>query len=187
VNPAKPSHDPSDEEADYQADGPLVQACQLGDRDAQRRLYEKYGEKIFRLMVRMAGTQDAADLAQQVFLQVYRKIHQFSGKSKFGTWLYRVAVNEALQHRRRCQSRQSQSLHFDPVSEANDSDAVEKRESLEYALATIEPELRTVFLLREVEQLSYAQLAEVLDVPAGTIASRLNRARRELKASLEVL
>ena len=174
-------------DSNSEADGLLVDACQLGDRDAQRRLYEQYSTRIFRLMVRMVGKQDAVDLTQQVFLQVYRKIQQFSGKSKFGTWLYRVAVNEALQHRRRCQSRQCQSLHFDPASEASNSDAFEKRESLEYALAAIEPDLRAIFLLREVDQLSYAELAEVLGVPAGTVASRLNRARRELKAKLEAL
>ena len=180
MKPAASQYDSNSE-----ADGLLVDACQLGDRDAQRRLYEQYSTRIFRLMVRMVGKQDAVDLTQQVFLQVYRKIHQFSGKSKFGTWLYRVAVNEALQHRRRCQSRQSQSLYFDPASEASNGDAFEKRESLEYALAAIEPDLRAIFLLREVDQLSYAELAEVLGVPAGTVASRLNRARRELKARLE--
>ncbi len=184
MNPAKPPHDPSDEEPDHQTDRLLVQACQLGDRDAQRRLYEKYGERIFRLMVRMVGRQDAADLAQQVFLQVYRKIHQFSGKSKFGTWLYRVAVNEALQHRRRKQSRPSQPLQFEPVNKTNDTDAYEKKESLEHALARIEPELRVIFLLREIDHLSYAQLADVLEIPAGTVASRLNRARRELRESI---
>ena len=135
-------------------------------------------------MTRMVGTQDAADLTQQVFLQVYRKIQQFSGKSQFGTWIYRVATNEALQHRRRIQSRPSQPLVVEPVSEEGDIFAIEQRELLDRALTSIEPGLRAIFLLREVEGLSYAELAQVLEVPAGTVGSRLNRARRELKAEL---
>ena len=135
-------------------------------------------------MVRMVGTQDAADLTQQVFLQVCRKIHQFSGKSKFNTWLYRVAVNEALQHRRRNQKHRLEPLNVEPASNENSRDAYEDREMFEKALASVEPDLRAIFLLREVDQLSYAQLADVLELPEGTIASRLNRARRALKAEL---
>lgn len=172
------------DDSDCQADGPLVRACQLGDRDAQRRLYDLYSAMVFRLMARMAGTQDAADLTQQVFLQIYRRIQQFSGKSRFGTWLYRVAVNEALQHRRRIQSRPSQPLLFEPRSGEDRIATIEEREFLDRALASIEPDLRAIFLLREVDKLSYAELAQLLDVPAGTVGSRLNRARRELKAEL---
>jgi len=170
------------------SDASLVTRGQAGDRDAHRQLYELYGPKVFRLMVRMVGSQDAVDLTQQVFLQVYRKMHQFAGNSKFGTWLYRVAVNEALQYRRRQQNRPvTQPLLSDVPSRKKGGEAFEARESLEFALAAIEPELREIFLLREVEQLSYDTLAEVLEMPAGTVASRLNRARRELKAALEPL
>ena len=170
------------------SDASLVTRGQAGARDAHRQLYELYGPKVFRLMVRMVGSQDAVDLTQQVFLQVYRKMHQFAGNSKFGTWLYRVAVNEALQYRRRQQNRPvTQPLLFDVPSRKKSGEAFEARESLEFALAAIEPELREIFLLREVEQLPYDTLAEVLEMPAGTVASRLNRARRELKAALERL
>ena len=187
MNAAASHYESSDKDSECEADGPLVEACQRGDRNAQGRLYEQYAAKIFGLMVRMAGKQDAVDLTQQVFLQAFRKIHQFSGKSKLGTWLYRVAVNEALQHRRRCQKHRSQPLHFEPISKTSTGDAWENREALEYALARIEPDLRAIFLLREVDQLSYAELAEVLEIPAGTVASRLNRARRELRTELERL
>ena len=167
-------------------DASLVTRGQRGDRDAHRQLYELYGARVFRLMVRMVGSQDAVDLTQQVFLQVYRKIHQFAGNSKFGTWLYRVAVNEALQFRRRQQNRPvTQPLVFDVPSTKQSGEVFETRDSLEFALEAVEPELRAIFLLREVDQLSYATLADVLDIPAGTVASRLNRARRELKAALE--
>lgn len=175
----------SDQRSNREDENALIQACQLDDRDAHRRLYEHYGEKVFRLMVRMVGRQEAVDLTQQVFLQVYRKIHQFSGKSQFHTWLYRVAVNEALQYKRRNRSRPTLPLLFEPASSTDSVDSYETKESLENALATIEPDLRAIFLLREVDRLSYSQLAEILQIPAGTVASRLNRARRELKAELE--
>ena len=177
-------HEKSDNDSERESDEPLIKACQLGDRDAQRRLYEQNGAKVHRLMLRMVGQQDAVDLTQQTFLQVFRKIHQFSGKSEFATWLYRVAVNEALQHRRRKQSRPSQPLQFEPANETNDTDGYEKKEAIEHALGKIEPELRAIFLLREIDQLSYAQLSDVLEIPAGTVASRLNRARRELREVL---
>ena len=184
MNPLNPQHDRNDEQSDCQADGPLIKACQLGDRDAQRRLYDQYSAKVFRLMVRMVGMQDADDLTQQVFLQMYRRIQQFSGKSQFGTWLYRVAINEALQHRRRIRNRPSQPLLFEPSSNSKSIASYEERESLDHALASIEPDLRAIFLLREVEKLSYSQLANILNIPSGTVASRLNRARSELKAEL---
>ncbi len=78
-----------------------VAGSQAGDRHAQRRLYDEFHERIFRLAVRMVGRCDAPDVLQQVFLQVFRNIHRFSGKSSFATWLYRLAVNECLQFRRR--------------------------------------------------------------------------------------
>ena len=179
--------DSSENNSAGEADRTLVQACQLGDRDAQSRLYEQNVSKIFRLMVRMVGRQDADDLTQQVFLQAFRKIQQFSGRSKFGTWLYRVAVNEALQHRRRHGSRPSEPLLHEPASQTSNRIASETKEALDHALSRIEPDLRAIFLLREVDQLTYAELAEVLNVPAGTVGSRLNRARRELRAELDQL
>ena len=187
MNPVERREVTESQIAHCQADGALIKACQLGDRDAQSRLYEQYSQRVFQLMVRMVGTQEAADLTQQVFLQVYRKIQQFSGRSMFSTWLYRVAVNEALQQRRRSQSRPVQPLHIEPASDANALHVCEGQEVFERALAAIEPELRTIFLLREVDQLSYSQLADVLELPEGTVASRLNRARRELKEALQEL
>ena len=168
-------------------DESLVEGCRIGERNAQQRLYEQYGGKVFSLMVRMVGRQEAIDLTQQVFLQVYRKIHQFSGKSKLGTWLYRVAVNEALQYQRRKKNRDFQPLLFEPANDSSRSCAYENKETLEHALACIAPDLRAILLLREIDQLSYSQLAEILEIPAGTVASRLNRARSELKMALASL
>jgi RNA polymerase sigma-70 factor (ECF subfamily) len=163
----------------------IVQDCQKGDHAAQRRLYEVSHQNVYRLMVRMVGLQDAADVTQQVFLQAFRKIGQFSARSQFGTWMYRVAVNEALQHLRRSKRSRLRTLEQEPMDRSsNRQENTDDKELLEQALALLEPELRSAFLLREVEGLSYSELADALEIPSGTVGSRLNRARRELKQHL---
>lgn len=163
----------------------IVQACQNGDRTAQSRLYEISHQNIYRLMVRMVGLQDATDVTQQVFFQAFRKIDQFSGQSQFGTWIYRVAVNEALQHLRKSKRSKVQVLEQEPMDRSADSQKnVDDKDLLEQALGQLDPDLRSAFLLREVEGLSYGEIAEALEIPEGTVGSRLNRARRELKQQL---
>lgn len=166
-------------------DEKLVLACKRGDRDAQRRLFDASHSQIYRLMVRMVGNQDAPDVTQQVYLQVYRKVGQFSGRSRLNTWVYRLAVNEALQHLRRKSRHPVTSLEYEP---AGRDESHERRsdlaEALDVALASVDEELKTIFLLREVEELPYNTIAEILDIPEGTVGSRLNRARKELQSRL---
>jgi RNA polymerase sigma-70 factor (ECF subfamily) len=163
----------------------VVEACKNGDPVAQRRLYDASHQNVYRLVVRMVGVQDAADVTQQVFLQAFRKIAQFSGRSQFGTWIYRVAVNESLQHLRKAKRSRMQILEQEPTDCSPDGQQnVEDKELLEQALTQLEPELRSTFLLREIEGLSYGAIAEALEIPEGTVGSRLNRARRELKHAL---
>ncbi len=162
-----------------------VAACQRGDQVAQRRLYDASHQNVYRLMVRMVGLQDASDLTQQVFLQVFRKIGQYTGRAQFGTWIYRVAINEALQYLRRTKRTRLRILEQEPMDRSPDSyKNVGDKELLERALGRLDPELRSAFLLREVEGLSYKEIAEALQIPEGTVGSRLNRARRELKQHL---
>jgi len=171
--------------ADLQEAAEVVAACQQGDPVAQHRLYEASHQNVYRLMVRMVGVQEAADVTQQVFLQAFRKIGQFSGQSQFGTWIYRVAVNEALQHLRRSKRSKMQVLEQEPTDRSPDGHKnVDDKELLEQALARLEPELRSTFLLREIEGLSYEAIAVALEIPEGTVGSRLNRARRELQRTL---
>ena len=165
----------------------VVAACQGGDRTAHRQLYDSCHQNVFRLAVRMVGLQDAADVTQQVFLQAFRSIGQFNGRSRFETWLYRLAVNESLQHLRRNRRWQYHALDWEPMDETHHGEDAERKELLEQALARIDPELRSIFLLRDVEGLSYRDIAEALQIPEGTVGSRLNRARRELQHHLSEL
>ncbi len=163
----------------------IVLGCQQNDRESRWQLYERFGQKVYGHMVRMAGPDDAADLTQQVFLQVFQSIRQFAAQARFDTWLYRVATNEALQHLRRRKRRPTTSLPDEPLDERpNRSDNFELRELLDRALARLDDQLRSLFLLREVEALSYHQISEVLGIPEGTVGSRLNRARNELRQHL---
>jgi RNA polymerase sigma-70 factor (ECF subfamily) len=163
----------------------IVTACQRGDRAAQRALYEHCNPRVFRLAVRMVGAQEASDLTQQVFLRVYHTIHQFTGRSGFETWLYRLAVNECLQFLRYAKRRPHEALDHEPAVRCTDvSREIQVREMLELAVQRLDSELRAVFLLREVEGLGYRELAETLEISEGTVASRLSRARSKLKEYL---
>ena len=161
----------------------LVAASRRGNREAQQQLYECCHQRVYRLLVRMVGRNEADDLLQQVFLQVFRTLSQFSGHSRFETWLYRVSVNESLQHLRkqqrcrRCVSLESDFMDRQPDQERD----FDHKELMEHALARLDPELRSLFLLREVENQSYAEIAAALQIPEGTVASRLSRARQLLK------
>lgn len=166
----------------------LVASCQRGNpgsRDAQRQIYELCHRRVYRLVIQMVGRQEAADVIQQVFLQVFRAMDRFDGRSRFETWLYRVTMNEALQHLRRQRRWRWTSLVSDVVDYEPDQERhLEYKDLLERALARLEPELRSLFLLREMEKQSYAEIAEVTQIPEGTVASRLNRARQLLKQHL---
>lgn len=173
---------------DSTVDAELLAGCRADDRAAQQKLYELCQQQVFRLAVRMVGFQEASDVMQQVFLQLFRKLNQFESKSQFSTWLYRLTVNEALQHLRRQKRGRLQPLNYDPMNPGPaDSQSGENRELLELALKRVEPEQRSIFLLKEVEKLSYKEIAETLGIPEGTVGSRLNRVRQELQQHLKDL
>ncbi|WP_145354953.1 RNA polymerase sigma factor [Roseimaritima multifibrata] len=166
-------------------DDPTVLAGAVGDRRALREIYEATSDRVFGLMVRMVGIQDAEDLTQHVFVHAFSKLHQFSGEAKFETWLYRLATNEALQYLRREKRRRTSELVVEPTTQQPDLVVQEERASqVHQALAALDPELRAIFILKEENQLSYQEIAATLKIPEGTVGSRLNRARRELKRLL---
>lgn len=166
----------------------LLARCREGDREAQRTLYETCFPRVYRVIERMVGSQDAADVTQDAFIKALTRLDQFHGESKFETWLYRLAVNEALQFLRRQKRRPLSTLEMEPVSRRPAATSrLEDRELLDRALATLEPELRAALLLREVGGMSYEEIADALGIPSGTVGSRLNRARRYMQSALEEL
>lgn len=166
----------------------IISGCQQKSIEHMHLLYCHFCRTIYSLMVRIVGQQDANDLTQQVFLKIFQSIHQFAGRSRFSTWLHRLALNEALQHLRRQKRRQQASLVVEPVDNVPGHErAQESKELLEQSLSQLDPALRSIFLLREVEGFSYEAIASVLGIPEGTVGSRLNRARRELQGILREL
>lgn len=186
-----PSKDSEPQGEDLGARGELdevVGRCQAGDREAQRKLYELRHARIYTLAARMVGREEAQDLVQQIFLQLFKKIGQFAGRSQFDTWLYRLVTNEALQYLRKGKRWTFDTLAWDPASSGKSrTDRREESELLEVALGRLDPELRAVFVLKEIEELSYRDIAESVGIPEGTVGSRLNRARRELQKHLAAL
>ena len=166
----------------------VVAGCRRREPRAQRELVVRTQDRVYRTLVRLVGVQDAEDVAQQVYLQVFRQMDRFNGDSSFGTWLYRVTVNEAMQHLRKSRKRRFAILNWEPQDhEADRGRRAETRKILDRALADLEPELRSIFVLREVEGLSYEAIGAAVGIPMGTVASRLSRARHDLQERLRSL
>lgn len=163
----------------------MVEACIARDQEAMQELYERCSQRVYAQMVRMVGQQDADDVTQQVFIHLFRKLDKFDGRSKLETWIYRLSSNEALQHLRVRSRHPTDTLLNDPASDSDDAqERSEQAELLDVALSRIDPELRAVLVLKEQEQLSYREIADIVGIPEGTVGSRLNRARNELREKL---
>lgn len=170
----------------------IIQRATDGDQAAQQSIYEMYSERVHRLVLRIVGPTDADDVTQDVFVNVFNKMHTFRFGSEFGTWVHRLAVNDALQHLRRKRRRTAQSLdeshlHATSASAPSHDRAADLKELFETAFARLDVELRMILELKEVQKLSYAEIAEIVGIPEGTVGSRLNRARRELRLHLTSL
>lgn len=160
----------------------LVQRCCDGDREAQGEFYARTSRRIYRLLLRMTGSAEtAADLTQETYLRAFTRIQDFDARSTVATWLYRVAVNEALQHLRRQQRERGRLQSVLPdVPAPGSEDHQTANLDVTDALVALTPDDRAVLLLRYQEGLDYRRMATVLECAEGTVASRLNRARARL-------
>lgn len=155
---------------------------------ALRTVYERHGERVQRLCQRLlARPADAEDAAQEVFLELFQRAGSFDGRARFSTWLHRLTVNLCLRRLERERLRRASSLPEgeDGLLDPRDSPPealtrTEARQHLEALLARLSPEHRGVLVLRELEGLSYREIAAALAVPEGTVMSRLARARERL-------
>jgi len=184
------------------ADWALVQQCAAGSDEACTRLVTDHQRMVFQLGLHLLGDQqEALDLSQEVFLRVFRTLPQFRGQSTLKTWIYRIAINQAANRRRWWRRRhQSQQVgleehaathgEFAETRRAADPDQVlEEREvarKVWSALDQLPFDQRAVIVLREIDGLSYDEIADSLGVAVGTVKSRLARARRGLRAVLGV-
>lgn len=177
---------------DAEATEALVRAAQLGDRQAFRALFEQHKGRVFRTAYRLLGRREhAEDVTQEVFVTLFQRLGSFDHRSTFTTWLYRITVNACYdvmrkQERRAKYRADDVDIHaFEglPLGSSRTDEDARQREVHHYverALEGLGPESRTTFVLREVEGLPYDEIARVLGVSKGTVASRLARARQQL-------
>jgi RNA polymerase sigma-70 factor (ECF subfamily) len=175
------------------SDAECVRRLQQGDTEAFAILVERHHRAIFNLLYRMLGDyDDAAEVAQEAFLSAYRSIKSFRGDASFSTWLYRIAVNHANTRRKSLAQSQQRSALMESLEPASDGGpdpaaAVERKELREHvqaALNGLEAEDAAIILLRDLQDVPYETIADVLGIPIGTVKSRLHRARRALKLRL---
>jgi len=170
----------------------LIHRSQAGDTEAFGELVTKYSTKIFTMVYCIVGNEnDAWDLAQEGFLKAWRSIHRFEARSSFYTWLYSITMNLTIDSLRRKGRRQEVELDdaipsFLPGPRLN-CERAEIREQVNAALAQLSPEHRVVVVLKELEDMQYREIAEVLNVSMGTVMSRLFYGRKKLQSILKPL
>ena len=186
-------------------DWELVQWTRRGDREAFRSLVERYQHKVTALATGMLRNRDdALDVVQDTFTKAYQSLDRFKGESSFYTWLYRITLNQCIDHQRRSARLPAAPLESaetpeeapginaarddaerdDPLQRVHEAEVGQR---IRQAISELTPEHRAVILLREVEGLSYEEISRALDCPKGTVMSRLHYARRQLQARLRGL
>jgi len=176
-------------------DEQLIQQSLSGDRTAYEKLVLKYQDRLFSAMVHVAGNpEDALDVVQEAFLQAYLQLSTFRQSSQFYTWLYRIAFNLSLGIRRKRKpvaSGDGFSAEYGGELIGNAPDPLEKvgndemSQILWGAIDRLHEDYRSTIVLREIEGCSYEEISQILDLPVGTVRSRLHRARNILKESLQ--
>lgn len=176
----------------------LIADVLQGNQDAFAALVARHQDRLFNTVFRLVGNaEDAADIVQEAFLSAYQSLANFKKDAKFFTWLYRIAVNAAITHRRRQRGamkpiKTSDSAPgvepLDPTLSNRPGHLLEMEEDerrIHLALQRLSPEHRTVLVMKDMEDMRYEEMAEILRVPIGTIRSRLHRARLDFKEILE--
>ncbi len=180
-------------------DAELVRLAQAGDSRAFEAIVVKYQRRIARHIARyLSSAADVEDAVQEVFLRVYRSINSFRGESLFYTWLFRVATNVALRHLERKpadvllgdEDPEERMIGFEPgVTDAAQPErtamAGEIADTVQKALAKLQPHLAEALMLYEVENKSYAEIAQLLEVPLGTVRTWIYRARESIAKRLQ--
>ena len=179
----------------------LLEGLREGAEEAYETLIQRFQQPVYNLVARLLNDpNEACDVVQEVFLKVFRKVGSFRGDSTLKTWIYRIAVNQAYNHQRWFSRHRRQQVDLDGEGEVFQSYsrripdrgpspydyAVEHEQHamIEAALARLNPSFRAAVILRDIEELSYEEIAEVLQVALGTVKSRILRGREALRKDL---
>jgi RNA polymerase sigma-70 factor (ECF subfamily) len=180
-------------ETTQRTDYALAQAASEGDMSAFEQLYSRHNRRVYSLCLRMTqNTSEAEDLAQEVFIQLFRKIGSFRGESAFTTWLHRLTVNQVLMHFRKRSVKMEQTTEEGetPVQVVTGTEnpgrmPVMDRIALDKAIGQLPPGYRTVFVLHDVEGHEHEEIARMLGCSVGTSKSQLHKARMKLRGLLK--
>jgi RNA polymerase sigma-70 factor (ECF subfamily) len=174
----------------------LIQQTLNGDRESFGELVLRYQDRLFASLVPVLGCEaEALDVAQDTFVQAFRRLDSFRGQSAFYTWLFRIGRNLAISRIRArkpvvsMQTKDGSTMDIanDDASPSHAMESLESVQQLRCALDRLSEEHRTILVLREMDGLDYDAIAQAIDVPVGTVRSRLHRARLQLKHELEFL
>lgn len=179
-------------------DRQLIADCLKGQTNAFGELVRRYQDRLYNAVFRIIDSaEDAQDVVQEAFLSAYQALQGFKGQSGFFTWLYRIAMNEAISLKRKQRVtlpiRPRQEEDAQPADQSACSrpgeaaERAEEEQKLQLALNRLSPEHRSVLVLKDIEDLKYEEIADALRVPIGTVRSRLHRARVELREILEAI
>jgi len=183
----------------------LIKRCRNGNIGALEQLIEKYQDRLFNAILRMVGNyDDAQELTQEALFRAIKGLKKFRGNAGFYTWLFRIGINLCINHRRRRQRVHFASMHSETGDVGHQADGLaavmtdhrspspvqQAQTNEEYnqildALEELDPPGRAVVILRDIEDLNYGQIARILEVPIGTVKSRLCRARSQLRVKLQ--
>jgi RNA polymerase sigma-70 factor (ECF subfamily) len=165
----------------------LIAACRRGEHAAMEMLYHRYKRRVFGLVTKIVGAQDAEEVAQDVFVRIYRGLTKFRGDSALSTWIYRLSVNASLTHLGRRKKRPTHAcedaLATVPAPSRPERDP-RMAARLEQALAQLPPGYRSVLVLHDIEGLSHEEVAEIVGCRVGTSKSQLHKARAKMRELL---
>ena len=172
-------------------DAALLGRARDGDASAFHRLVDRHAARLFAIAVSLLGNAtDAEDVVQETFAGAFRGLRAFQGRSSVRTWLTGILVRQTAMHRRRASRREARLARLETASESaavvpSPTRSADARMDVMDAIQSLSPDHRDVIILREMEGLSYDDMAETLGIPRGTVESRLFRARRQLQERLE--
>jgi RNA polymerase sigma-70 factor (ECF subfamily) len=176
------------EHTEFTTERELIGRCQSADSDAFRILFDRYKDRVYSIALRYSGDDATAqDIAQDTFLKLFSSIQSFRGDAGFESWLYRLVVNACFDHKRKSKRLAPliegflDLVHAPGASALDEVLQTESASQVQRVIDSLPPEQRMLVVLRYTEGLSYDRIAEILDCPAGTVASRLNRIHKVLE------
>ncbi|SEM54232.1 RNA polymerase sigma-70 factor, ECF subfamily [Mesobacillus persicus] len=168
-----------------------IEEVLAGNKQAYAQIINKYKNQLYATILRMTkNPQDAQDLVQEAFIKVYHQLGKYEGKGTFSSWIYRVAINHCMdEFRKKRYKMQQLEISEDQVVNSNHPEVIfmkkEKNRQLEKLIGTLPEEERIIILLRYVNELSYSEISELVEVPVSSVRNKLHRAKKKLRETIK--